>query len=146
MSFGFVERLAKMNVRRTVAITIKVPEVEDQIIFYNTEAQLFQKGEDSKGVKLSDIGGNYSPLTVKIKKVKGQPTNRVTLLDTGAFYGTFKVKALPSGDFEITANPRKDNDNLFDDWGEDIVGLQEENLKKILEMIEQIILDNIFAV
>ena len=47
--------------------------------------QLFTTGEDGDGVSL----GNYSPITIKIKKRKGQPTDRITLKDTGAFYDSY---------------------------------------------------------
>ena len=44
--------------------------------------QLFTTGEDGKGLSL----GDYSPVTIQIKRAKGQPTDRITLKDTGEFY------------------------------------------------------------
>lgn len=51
--------------------------------------QLFE-GKDSEN---SDIVPPYSPLTVKIKKFKGQPSDRVTLKDEGEFYQKFTLLA-----------------------------------------------------
>ncbi len=34
----------------------------------------------------SEILPNYTPFTIELKKLKGQPIDRVTLRDTGAFY------------------------------------------------------------
>lgn len=143
MGFEWVEKLAKSNVQRDIGNVIKTDFVSDQIIYLNTEAQLFQLGINSENVKLSDIGGSYSPVTVTIKQAKGQPTNRVTLRDTGEFYGTFRVFVYPNGDFGIMANPMKDDTNLFEEWSEEIVGLTPENLAKILEVIEEVYFNRI---
>ena len=40
----------------------------------------------------------------------------------------------------IFANPIKDGDNLFDDWGTDIVGLTDENLNTVVQYAKIILL------
>lgn len=98
-----------------------------QILDLNTEDQLFNKGIDSLGRRLEDIGGSYSPYTINIKLSKGQPTDRVTLKDTGAFYDSFELKSGLTF-IEITANPYKeDGKNLVNEWGGYILGLTTEN-------------------
>jgi hypothetical protein len=116
--------------------------LQDLVIELNTESQLFDKGEDSTGRTLESIGGSYSPFTVKVKQAKGQPTNRVTLFDTGDFYASFVVKPYRGG-FEIDANPQKDDTNLFDEWGEEIVGLNEENLQIIINFFKDAVLEQV---
>lgn len=105
-------------------------DLQNNIIKLNTIDQLFNDGIDSLGDSL----GEYSPFTVELKKAKGQPTNRITLKDTGDFYKTFKVE-VKDDSFFINANPIKDDSNLFDDFGSEIVGLTEENQKKISKTI-----------
>jgi len=61
--------------------------IEDRI----TEKQLFEKGEDGKGKKLR----GYARTTIRIKRQKGQPTDRTTLKDTGAFYKSLSVEGFP---------------------------------------------------
>lgn len=105
-------------------------------------SQLYEKGEDSKGKKLADIGGEYSPLTKDIKQAKGQPIDRVTLRDTGQFYMSFTVTPFRGG-FTIDANPIKDETNLFKEWGEDIVGLNDENLQILIDYYKDEFLEKI---
>lgn len=105
-------------------------DLQNNIIKLNTIDQLFNDGIDSLGDSL----GEYSPFTVELKKAKGQPTNRITLKDTGDFYKTFKVE-VKDDSFFINANPIKDDNNLFDDFGSEIVGLTEDNQKKISKTI-----------
>ena len=54
-----------------------------------TQEQLYQ-GKNSKGI---DIKPAYAESTIKIKRKKGQPTDRVTLFDKGDFYNSLEVIA-----------------------------------------------------
>ena len=106
---------------------------KDYIIELNTEgektSQLFELGVDSQGNRL----GDYSGFTKNIKASKGQRIDHITLKDTGEFYKSFKVTPNKKG-FRITANPNKDDSNLFDDFGVDIVGYK-ENVFKLLRTL-----------
>jgi len=111
---------------------------QEFIIDLNTEGQLFDKGINSLSVSL----GNYAATTIegtssfRGKKDKGQRFDHVTLHDTGEFYKSFKI-VLKKISFEIVANPVKDDSNLFDDWGRDIVGLTEENLQIVRDAVKE---------
>ena len=120
-------------------------EFKTLVIRLNTQEQLFKKGEDSRGKSLESIGGGYSPFTIEIKKSKGQPTNRVTLKDTGAFYQTFDVVPFKGG-FRIVADPIKDETNLFTEWGDDIVGLTQENLQIVIDLYKEKLLERVNSV
>lgn len=103
-------------------------------------------GIDSKGRRLEQIGGGnpitgtYSPLTIEAmknvngfsgKRERGLPFDRITLYNDGIFYNSWRVGTKKTGsDAEITikVDPNRGDTNLFDDWGEDIVGLTDENL------------------
>ena len=131
-------RLSKVNVTAVLVKILKKPKTQKYITDLNTKVQLFGYGEDSRGIRLdvvSDIGG-YAPSTIKIKARKGQPTNRVTLKDTGDFYKTFDVQVKPNADFSITANTKKGGQDLEDRWGDNILGLQDENVVLVMEYLE----------
>ena len=106
-------------------------DTQDYIIELNTKDQLFDDGIDSLGSEL----GDYTPYTKQIKSEKGQRYDHITLNDTGEFYKSFKVVPSKKG-FKITANPNKDDTNLFQEFGVDIVGLTKENVFKLLDFIE----------
>ena len=99
-------------------------------------------GENSLGVKLSDIGGEYSEVTLFLHPEKVR--DRVNLYDTGEFHNSIQVNPQLNKGFEIQADPIKTNDNgtktnLYERWGEDVIGLQNENLQSVIDkLLEQI--------
>tara|TARA_R110001606_G_scaffold21019_1_gene74613 strand:- start:114 stop:560 length:447 start_codon:yes stop_codon:yes gene_type:complete len=105
--------------------------VKEYIIKLNTIDQLFDRGIDSLNKSL----GKYSDVTVEnYKKPKGQKFSNITLKDTGDFYKSFKVE-LTKTSIRISANPIKEDNNLFDDFGDEIIGLTPDNLTKTSEII-----------
>lgn len=130
-----LNNLNKLDINDIFFSLWKDNKVQNFIIELNTEgkptSQLYELGVDSKGDSL----GEYSPYTIQFKVDKGQRFDHVTLKDTGDFYETFNVKPNKKG-FEIVANPNKDDDNLFEVYGKEIVGLTDDNQKILLAFIE----------
>lgn len=103
--------------------------VRELIVSLNTWDQLYEKGQNREGKLLSSIGGNYTITTMRISQDKGQPKRsiyHIDLFDTGEFYKSFHVE-LRGKDIAIIANTIKDDTDLIDDWGREIIGLTEEN-------------------
>lgn len=122
--------MQSITAARIIEILVSQPELNNFIIELNTQDQLFKKGVDSKGATL----GTYSLFTIAEKQSKGQPTTHVTLKNEGLFYKTWVVTVV-NGDIIIEADGDKDDKNLMDVYGEDIVGLIEENVQKIADEI-----------
>lgn len=99
------------------------------IIDMNAEEQLFEQGINRLGVDIMDYAP-YSPITIAIKELKGQPTNRVTLRDTGDFEESFFLEV---GDkqFEIKAADYK-TEGLIKKYGRQILGLTTENIGELI--------------
>lgn len=116
-------------------------EFRNLIIDLNTKSQLYQQGIDSNGISLNEYTRNngYSNYTKAIKESKGQPTDRITLNDTGEFYRSFRTKLFGS-EIIIFANPNKEDTNLYDEWGADIVGLTDESLKTLADFAKILII------
>lgn len=76
---GLIRKFEALDPARIAKAALEQKEAD--LLEYN-QAQMYG-GEDRKGY---DITPEYSPLTVQIKTEKGQPTDRVTLYDTGSFY------------------------------------------------------------
>lgn len=102
---------------------------EAYIVDMNAEEQLYEQGINRLGVDISDYAP-YSPVTIEIKRLKGQPTNRVTLRDEGDFESSFFLEV---GDeqFEIKASDFKTED-LVKKYGEQILGLTDENIATLI--------------
>jgi len=107
----------------------QVRKFEPEILDLNTQDQL-AKGIDGAGDK---IFPEYRPLTIKIKTIKGQPTDRVTLEDTGDFYDGFTIH-YGSTFFGIFSRDEK-ADKLERKYGPDIFGLTDESLAEARDLI-----------
>lgn len=75
-----------------------------------SKAELVQTNRDEifsgKRVDGTDIRPFYRPRTIREKIRKGQPTNRVTLKDTGAMYESMLAKVNSKG-FDVDATDSK---------------------------------------
>lgn len=106
-------------------------EVQNEIIRINTEEQLYEEGVDSLGRSL----GDYSVFTIQEKRSKGQRYDHVTLKDTGDFYDSFTVRVTNDGWTQDADDSSKYDEPLFEVWGIDVLGITDENMKYIKEMI-----------
>lgn len=128
--YEYRDRLRKIDEGTIFKVVFNRSQIKEEIIYLNTQKQLFELGVNSRGENL----GEYSPVTKAFKQAKGQPTDRITLKDTGEFYRSFRV-FVQSNQITIVANPVKDDSNLFEDFGTEILGLTPtsiENLKPLV--------------
>lgn len=121
------KRLAELrdSVNKVVQSTFE--EYKTLIVHYNADEQMYKLGQDSKG---SVIRPAYSPITVSIKKRKGQPTDRVTLKDTGRFHKTLIVT--PKENHVEISSDLEYAKYLFKRYGDDVLGIQEEILREFV--------------
>lgn len=104
------------------------------IIDLNTIDQLYNQGVDSRGRSL----GDYTAYTKSLKQAKGQRTDHITLKDTGEFYNSFRI-ILNGNALQIIADPIKEDTNLFQEFGIDIVGLTEDSMSVVTTKALQLI-------
>lgn len=104
--------------------SVSIPQLMQEEIRDNSElivdmpkSRLEQTGTYADGTQIrtyNAIGdGVYSPATYFYKAEKGQPSDRVTLKDTGAFYASFDTQADNDG-FYITGNSDKPDGQIED--------------------------------
>lgn len=102
---------------------------EKEIIEAVVQNQLYERGINGKEVEIMSYEP-YRPRTIKRKKRKGQPYNRVTLKDTGEWYDSLRLVYDVDG-FFITSTDEK-NKYLKKKYGPLILRLTNENLSMIL--------------
>lgn len=119
--------------------------LQRDIMDLNTQDQLYDKGIDSKGKSL----GQYSGATIEGmpgiflgKKDKGQRFDHITLNDTGEFYHSWKFKN-NSDNIVLSADATKGDTDLTKEFGNEIIGLTEENLQKVREWVVPDIIKNV---
>ena len=117
----------KQDIPLIISETIK--NNEEIVLEYVSEDQLYERGVDGKENFIAD-SEPYSPITISIKREKGQPTSRVTLRDSGDFHESFFIEYTAEG-FEIRASDYKFGD-LVSQYGEAIMALTDENLQDLL--------------
>jgi len=127
----------KLDVKKALDFSVD-SNIRELIINLNQE-QLYNLGEDSEGKSL----GTYAPSTVMIKQAQGVPTDRITLRDTGDFYSSFKV-FYSNGEILIDADGQKDDTNLFAEYGEDILGLNDANMSIFVDEVKKNIVFYLF--
>jgi len=121
-----IEALEKWQREAEKIVIDEAKGFEAEIIDYNTETQLYDKGQAADG---TPIEPPYSPVTEYIKRLKGQPTDRVTLRDTGDFHQSFAID-WRSTEFEIYATDPKTG-KLVRGYGKEIFGLDEIGLQQL---------------
>ena len=106
-----------------------IAENSKDIAAYVSDMQLFIEGiRGEDGEFIADYWP-YRPFTVAVKQTKGQPTDRVTLRDTGAFHASIQVTT-DSEKFTVTATDPK-TEELQQKYGEGILNLSDENLHSL---------------
>ena len=118
-----------------------------EFILNLNKLQLFSDNEDSKGedLKYTKNGITYTGYSkmyhdllggVKKNGVSFSIGDPYTISNSGDFYKSFNLE-LGADYFKINANPIKEDTNLFDAFGSDIIGLQGKNLQSIIDVIRQ---------
>lgn len=119
------------------------------IISLNIHNQLFDSGINSEGVLLSQVGGDYSPVTMDISQSKGKPKQSqsiINLNDTGAFYESFKIE-INYPNITISADDSSRYDiPLTENWGKEIIGLTSENLAKVEDFVAERVFEKFMAI
>ena len=134
-----LDNIIRLDINQIINEILADKEIQRFIIDLNTQGQLFEKGINALNVSLSDIGGDYSPVTIELSKAKGRPKKSpslIDLFDDGIFYKSFKITLFPKS-FIMSADPNRGDSNLFDDWGEDVVGLTEESKQIVRDALRK---------
>jgi len=108
-----------------------IKENDNIVIDLNTDDQLFDKGITADGQKIAD-SDPYTPFTVAIKRIKGQPTDRVTTRDTEDFHGSFFATKVGAS-VVVNARDPKTKD-LVERYGPQLFGLTNENEDEIRDV------------
>jgi hypothetical protein len=85
----FIKRLDEMKASINVSIKQSIDSNKKVLIDQQTEGQM-NKGKDSNNISFVP---SYATSTKTIKRGKGQPTDRVTLKDTGKLYDSITIQA-----------------------------------------------------
>jgi hypothetical protein len=134
-----LNRSRTLSTRYLWQLVFRDYRLKQLVLWWIQQDQLYKKGIDENG----KVIGTYSEVTEMInpKKVAG---THYTLFDTGEFYDSMKVVVL-NDSIVIEANPKKTEEtefgfdvvNLFEEYGEGIIGLTTENKQKLANEVSR---------
>lgn len=131
-----IERLERLD---EVQLWIKAVDNHSFLTFVvEINRMQLQQGKDSEGERLTNQqtgDDSYSPVTVEIYRNVGrsiQAGGHYTMKFSGEFYDSIEINRVMADYFEIEADPIKGSDNLYEKFGRNILGIDEENLEKII--------------
>ncbi len=110
---------------------------QEEIIDYNRNDQLFDRGVGTKNSLLGLYSNNYFYESGKNQNSKGFPkllNNHFNFLHSGQLFESLYISYKDKWSFQIVSNVSylKDlQDKTFSDNGNDILGLTEENIEKV---------------
>ena len=119
----YIKQLNDLKTKTQAQAHKIVNQLDDYITDYVKEEQLFATGKDGRGASL----GEYAPFTIEEKKRKGQPYDRITLLNTREFYDGFFVIG-KNGNIKISSKDKK-TPKLIEDFGNEIFLLNPKHNK-----------------
>lgn len=139
---NLIDRLRAIEDEALMLVENVIRENEHALLSLNSRDQLYDRGIDRNGVEIASYRP-YAPMTIQIKREKGQPTNRVTLRDEGNFYASFYIIFGATG-FEIAASDWK-TEELIAKYGEEVLGLTDENVRLFAAEYIEPALNELFA-
>lgn len=116
------------EISQTVMLSVLAKERE--VVELNTDEQLFTQGVSANGAPIRPV---YTPMTVAIKQAKGQPTDRVTLRDTGDFHQSFFIE-ISDKEFTINADDPK-LAKIQRKYGSNVLGLTQTSIDQTADII-----------
>lgn|SRR5574343_587964 len=127
---------------------LKAFDLEQEVvqILQSEEAFIADRNQENLMAGIDSTGRaikpDYSMMTVRIKKAKGQPSDRVTLRDEGDFYSQFYV----TDKFPMHIDSKNwKTGKLTEKYGENIFGLTEEKQNEVNRQILPAIIERIKA-
>ena len=124
----FERKLRELKASINKGIQTSIASNEQILIDQQTDGQ-FDKGKDSNNISFIP---SYADSTKRAKRAKNQPTNRVTLKDTGDLYNSISIQANTTNAV-ITANVPYFTHLVARYDKNQILGIQEEALKDFVE-------------
>lgn len=126
-----IQAVANFESRKDALLLDLVRDNEAAVISMNVDDQLYQ-GIDADG---KEVAPPYRAFTIAMKRIKGQPYDRVTLRDEGDFHTSFFIR-YGADQFTLDAADWK-RQKLDRKYGSEIFGLTPENIDRLAAMIRE---------
>lgn len=139
-----INSLLQASEKTDLPFLVENSMIETAPIYTDLQREQLFSGIQADGKEIERLGADYkgyAPRTIREKEKKGQPTDRVTLKDTGEFY--LDIFADPRAEGIIVDSADSKSQQLQEDYGTKIFGLS-DNPKQLYinklrpEMVKQL--------
>jgi hypothetical protein len=137
--FDLIERVKSLDVKDLLFYVFSKDEVKQFVIDLNTRNQLFDEGVDSKDEFLGEYAA--STLVSKQRRFGSQFPEHITLFEKGDFYKTWSVNVDKNGIITISADGQKEDIDLFEKYGKDVLGLTNDSIQLLIPFIQPFALE-----
>ena len=145
---SLLEKVNTFDPEKTFTEVLKDTDKPEELI----KERLNKTGTRSTGEKIKTSSaeqfgkGVYMPFTISEKKRKGQPTDRVTLNDTGKFQKSFEKKILKDA-FTIEGDSKKPDGEIEDNIDfTNVLNLSKDEIKELVTEIKPLYIQEVRAV
>lgn len=121
-----IKQLQLAQNSQSIIVLDSIKQNEAEVIDLNIEQ--LENGKDGLGQNITPA---YRPLTIQIKRAKGQSTSHVTLKDTGEFQEQFFV--VYGQDYFALGSDDSKTEKLEHKYGKDIFGLDSQSLQEVID-------------
>jgi hypothetical protein len=131
---GLSERVDGLSIVGAIEKAFSTSAVKSETLKLNREQ--LNEGKGAHGEKLSTYKAVapdvYALFTVTLKKMFGQPHNKVTLKDTGEFHSSLKVQPFP-GHALVIGDTKKANGDMEDNIDvSSTLGIMPDNMQELI--------------
>lgn len=146
------DRIAKLDENKILNIYISDETVKEFILDLNRVEQLFIDGIQADGNPLTSTNttpGFYSQVTEDLNagitfSYKGESKQKIFgetyfLYNKGKFFSTFVIIPQKDG-FVIDANPQREDVNILEEYGKEVIGLTDESLQIFINAFKEVII------
>lgn len=135
--FEICDNTIQLNPRDILIDILFDKNVQAYIIDLNQQSQLFDNQQRADGTILP----KYAPSTMQHKINRfGQFPERYVLYEDGIFFKSFNI-VISDNDFTIAANPMRDGFNILEKFGNDVLGLTDDSIDKLIKQLLPIIIE-----
>ena len=131
-----INNLLQAAVKVDLPFLLENSLIETAPVYVELQREQMFAGIQSDGKEIQRIGAKYkgyATSTIKIKEKKGQPTDRITLKDTGSFYADTFADARAEGIISDSADEK--SAKLQEDYGSKIFGLADPSKQAYINKV-----------
>ena len=139
-----INNLLQKTLKVDLPFAVETALIETEAEYVELQQGQLYAGKQSDGTDIERIGvayQGYAPTTIQIKQRKGQPTDRITLKDTGDFYS--QIFSDPRSDGIVADSGDEKSQKLQQAYGKKIFGLADPAKQQYIDQVRPVFIQEV---